>query len=79
MGRRKVWWNYTKEGLDSVTKTLSFSEIAEYAKDETRAPMRQILTFKELESATTVFLPVVVKRYRNFIRRDTFLTISGVI
>ena len=68
MGRRKIWWNYTKEGLDSVTKTLPWSEIKKYAKDETRAPMRQILTFKELESATTVFLPVVVERYRRWIR-----------
>ena len=66
MGGRKIWWNYTKEGLDSVTKNLPWSEIVKYAKDETRAPMRQILTFKELESATTVFLPVVVERFQEW-------------
>ena len=68
MGRRKVWWNYSKEGLDSVTKTLSWIEITKHVNDETSAPMRQILTFKELESATTVFLPVVFNAYRAFLR-----------
>ena len=73
MGRRKIWWNYTKEGSDSVTKNLTFTEITKHVNDKTMAPMRQILTFKELESATTVFLPVVVKEFRGWLRNNNRL------